>query len=91
MNSRAALKQSIAFCHELLECYKTISLSVGKLRCEVTLKVITVQKNLLTTLQRNVFLEKNKTKHKTGVLDKSATTNNTKLRNLPSKIYYLLF
>lgn len=38
-----------------------------------------------------MFLEKNKTKHKTGVLDKSATTNNTELRNLPSKIYYLLF
>lgn len=36
-------------------------------------------------------MEKNKTKHKTGVLDKSATTNNTELRNLPSKIYYLLF
>lgn len=51
MNSQAALKQLIA----IVECYKTISLTVRKLRYEVTLKVLTVQKTLLTILQRNVF------------------------------------
>lgn len=55
MNSRAALQQLIAFCLKLVECYKTISLTVRKLRYEVTLKVLTVQKTLLTTLQRNVY------------------------------------
>lgn len=55
MNSRAALKQLIAFCLKLVECYTTISLTVRKQRYEVTLKVLTVQKTLFTTLQRNFF------------------------------------
>lgn len=65
MNSRAALKQFIALCLKLVGCYKTISLTVWNLRYEVTLKALTVQKTLLTTLQRNVFgKEQNQTQNR---------------------------